>query len=77
MNSGSGSGSMFSVNKDGLIGNADPQVDYVEIDPMGRYVRVHSFSFPTLLLCCTYFIINILLLFHVANVLYLAINLHT
>ena len=45
MNSGSQSGgSMLSVYKDGLIGNVDPQVDYVEIDPKGRYVRVLSFS---------------------------------
>lgn len=35
-------GSMFSVNKDALIGNVDPQLDYVEMDPKGRYVRVHS-----------------------------------
>ncbi|KAL1811877.1 hypothetical protein ACET3Z_021952 [Daucus carota] len=43
MNSGSQSGgSMLSVYKDGLIGNVDPQVDYVEMDPKGRYVRYNE-----------------------------------
>lgn len=35
-------GFLFSVNKDGLIGNSDPEVDYVERDPRGRYVRYNE-----------------------------------
>lgn len=37
------SASMFSVHKNALIANVDSsQLDYVEMDPKARYVRVHS-----------------------------------
>lgn len=45
-------GFLFCVNKDGLIGNSDPEVDYVEKDPRGRYVRVIFPFFYSITIIC-------------------------